>query len=197
MTQNLSWLFKNADIPIRYNLRKRQDLVTPLLQNNEVQYWLSRLTERAENKAIGDIHGSHDYRMENILGKCAILGLSKGVPEFNECMNFILDFLSEQVQKTPADALSFGNIYGYRDCEKVLDCFLPMLGYADNDAVKYIVKKRIDILYHFVKQNRYTSRKRRFAALQELYFLPSRNETELMAKCVCRCALSKWVATTT
>lgn len=120
MTQNQSWLLDNADTPIRYTLQKSQNLIAPLLQNSEVQYWLSRLAERAKSKTIGDIHGSHDYRMENILGKCAILGLSKEVPEFDKCTGFILDFLIGQTQKSADDMLSFGKLYSYRDCEKVL-----------------------------------------------------------------------------
>ncbi len=36
------------------------------LQNGEVSDWLLQLSERAKNNNIGEIHGSHDYRMKNI-----------------------------------------------------------------------------------------------------------------------------------
>ncbi len=38
------------------------------LQNGEVSDWLLQLSERAKNNNIGEIHGSHDYRMKNIFG---------------------------------------------------------------------------------------------------------------------------------
>ena len=47
--------------------------------------------------------------------------------------------------------LSFGKIYHYRDCEKVLCCFLPLLGFFDDDAVKHIVGQRLELLYNFTK----------------------------------------------
>jgi hypothetical protein len=138
--ENRQWLLENADAPIRYNLEKTAKISGYLLQNSEVTAWLSRLAERSQSQVneapdyadnIGDIHGSHDYRMENILGKCWILGLSNGISTFAEKMEFILRFLNQHIQANPPDELSFGKIYHYRDCEKVLSCFLPFLGYHD------------------------------------------------------------------
>ncbi len=79
---NKPWLLNNADIPIRYIISKSSEDKAKLLQNYEVSAWFSRLTERSKANIIGDIHGSHDYRMENILGKCWILGLSRDIPVF-------------------------------------------------------------------------------------------------------------------
>jgi hypothetical protein len=59
---------------------------------------LPRLAERSQADNIGDIHGSHDYRMENILGKCRILGLSNEISAFAEKMEFILRFLNQHIQ---------------------------------------------------------------------------------------------------
>jgi len=125
------------------------------MENYEVQYWLSQLKQRSENAELGEIHGSHDYRMENILGKCWILGLSKAIPVFAHYMDFIINFLNNHIKESREDMLSFAKIYSYRDYETVLSCFLPMLGYADEASVKYIAEKRINILYDFVKQKRY------------------------------------------
>lgn len=149
------WLLDNADIPIRHNTDKSVGNNEQLLGNTEVSAWFSRLAERSQSGNIGDIHGSHDYRMENILGKCWILGLSKQVPTFDDKMAFIIDYLNSHIQNAPADNLSFGKIYHYRDHEKVLCCFLPLLGYYNDAVVFHIVRKRIDVLYSFARNKRY------------------------------------------
>ena len=152
---SIDWLLDNADIPIKYILTKDKKYVGKLLENYEVQYWLSQIKPRSENVDIGDIHGSHDYRMENILGKCCILGLSKTIPLYSNYMRFIIDFLNKHIKNPHENGLSFGKIYSFRDYETVLSCFLPMLGYTDEASVNYITDKRITILYNFVKQKRY------------------------------------------
>lgn len=152
---NRDWLLQNADVPILYNLTHDVSLADKLLGSNEVSAWLSRLSERSAADNIGEIHGSHDYRMENILGKCWILGLSKSIASFNEKMEFILRYFNRHIQISPSDELSFGKIYHYRDHEKVLACFLPFLGYHNDPAVLHIARKRIDVLYEFTKQKHY------------------------------------------
>jgi len=152
---NKAWLLDNADVPIRNILDSSAANNKQLLQNSEVSAWLSRIAERSSADRIGDIHGSHDYRMENILGKCWLLGLSKDIPVFAEKMQFIIDYLNRHIQKAPPDDLSFGKIYHYRDCEKVLGCFLPFLGYHNDPAVLHIARERIDILYSFTQNKRY------------------------------------------
>ena len=86
---NRSWLLQNADAPIRRILAPSAENAGLLLQNSEAGAWFSRLVERSDANHIGDIHGSHDYRMENILGKCWILGLSKDIPAFADKMIII------------------------------------------------------------------------------------------------------------
>lgn len=155
MTSYQSWLLQTADAPIRYNLIRGTADAEALFQNSEVSAWFSRLAERSQAKDIGAVHGSHDYRMENILGKCWILGLSGSIPAFAEKMAFILEYLNRHIKTSPDDELSFGKIYHYRDFEKVLACFLPFLGYHSDPAVWHIVRQRIDILYDFTRQKRY------------------------------------------
>lgn len=152
---NTDWLLENADTPIKYILTENNLYLEQLKDNFEVQHWLSQLRPRSENKELGKIHGSHDYRMENILGKCCILGLSKTIQWFSKHITFILNFLNKQINEQNREKLSFEKLYSYRDYETVLACFLPMLGFGDDIAVKYITKKRIDILYNFTIQNRY------------------------------------------
>ena len=152
---NTQWLLENADLPIQINLTKDYVDSERLLQNKEVSEWFSRLEERSLADNIGDIHGSHDYRMENILGKCWILGLSKSNEKFAEKIEFITRFLNRHIQTAPPAELSFSKLYHFRDCEKVLGCFLPLLGYHDDPAVRHIVRRRIDILYDFTQKKRY------------------------------------------
>ena len=152
---NRQWLLETADVPIQANLTNSFADSERLLRNKEVSEWFSRLEERSAADNIGDIHGSHDYRMENILGKCWILGLSKNNERFAEKMKFITRFLERHIQTAPPDELSFGKLYHFRDCEKVLGCFLPLLGFHDDPAVLHTVLRRIDILYDFTRQKRY------------------------------------------
>ncbi len=152
---NTSWLLENADIPIRYILDKEKRDIEELFLNDEVSSWISRIAERSEANNIGDIHGSHDYRMENILGKCWILGLSKQSDRFAEHITFILKYIERQIQSAPVNESGFGRLYHYRDCQKVLCSFLPLLGFCDEHAVKYITNQRINILYEFTRQMRY------------------------------------------
>ena len=152
---NRQWLLLNADAPIRHILEKSAESAGRLLQNGEAAAWFSRLADRSDSNTIGDIHGSHDYRMENILGKCWILGMSNDIPAFADKMRFILRYLDRHIQTPPSDELSFGKIYHFRDCEKVLGCFLPLLGFHDDPSVLRIAQKRIDILYAFTREKRY------------------------------------------
>jgi hypothetical protein len=152
---NTDWLLDNSDFPIKYLLTKDRSYIKKFMENHEVQYWLSQLKQRSGNAELGEIHGSHDYRMENILGKCWILGLSKAIPVFAHYMDFIINYLNNHIKESREDKLSFTKIYSYRDYETVLSCFLPMLGYGNEASVKYIAGKRINILYNFVNQKRY------------------------------------------
>ena len=156
---SFEWLLENASAPIKYILTKEDKYVPEVLENFEVKYWLTRLKERSDNKDLSSIHGSHDYRYENIMGKCAILGLSQNCAafDFDKNAKFILDFLNAHIKNknTENEPLSFGKIYSYRDYETILACFLPELGYQNNPAVRYIAEKRINIAYNFTKQKRY------------------------------------------
>ena len=46
-------------------------------------------------------------------------------------------------------------IYYYRDYEKVLSCFLPLLGFYEDEAIKHIFGQRLEILYNFTKKKCY------------------------------------------
>jgi|GEM_PF-602729 len=157
---NQKWLLENADFPIKYIVTKDDSFIPPLLQNVEVKAWLERLTDRAMCGDLSAMHGSHDYRYENIVGKCYILGLNAKIPQFDSAMRVFIDFLSENISDgntahVQDEKLTFGKVYRYRDYETVLACYLPFLGYAHEESVQYVANKRVNAIYEFTKQGRY------------------------------------------
>lgn len=152
---NRNWLLVNADIPIHYNLTRDQSLIDGLLSNDEVSLWLQKLTDRVAAQDLSNIHGSHDYRYDNIMKKCFILGLNSDISQFDRSIRFFIEFLDRHITKTYDAALTFGKMYSFRDYETVLTCYLPFLGYWSEPSIQYVVRKRLGILYAFTKQKRY------------------------------------------
>ena len=148
---NREWLIENANCPIKHILGFDCDFT----ENEQVKYWLGALSDRVLCKDLSNIHGSHDYRYENIIGKCFILGLDSSVPQFDMLIRYFLDFLDKHIEQDHGETLTFGKMYAYRDCETILACYLPFLGYAHEKSVQYVAKKRADIIYDFTKQGRY------------------------------------------
>ncbi|HCS72530.1 MAG TPA: hypothetical protein DIW17_01460 [Clostridiales bacterium] len=152
---NCEWLLENASAPIRYNLAQDQSLVDELLSNDEVLAWMQKLIVRVDAQDLSNIHGSHDYRYENIIKKSFILGLNRDIPQFDCLIRFFINFLDEHIMKTYVDTLTFGKMYAFRDYETILVCYLAFMGYWNEPSVQYVVKKRLEILYNFTKQKRY------------------------------------------
>jgi hypothetical protein len=152
---NREWLIENGGYPIKYSLTQDVSFLPQLTENEEVAAWLGRLTARAAVGDLGDIHGSHDYRYENIIGKCYILGLNANVPQFDSAVRFFVSFLDRHITNTYDDALTFGKMYQYRDYETVMACYMPFLVYGEEKSVQYVAQKRADILHSFTSRNRY------------------------------------------
>ena len=127
--KNRNWLLGNADVPIRYILTHNESLVDKLLSNDEISAWMQKLTDRVTAKDLYNINGSHDYRYENIMKNCLILGLNRGIPQFDRLAHFFIDFLDGHISKTHGDVLTFGKMYAYCDYETILTCYLPFMGY--------------------------------------------------------------------
>jgi len=156
-----TWLLENAEIPIRYNLLQKYrlqeeafDLQEMLVTVPEVQYWLGQLDHRASMGMVGNIHGSHDYRFENIMGKLIQLGLRAGMPALDERCAVYRQRLAEQVAKEREPGLSFKKLYSYYDYELIPAAFLALAGYSD-PAVQQVRENRLELLYEFTKQQRY------------------------------------------
>lgn len=152
---NCEWLLENADFPIRYILTHDQSLVDGLLSNKEVSAWLQRLTDRIVAQDLSNIHGSHDYRFDNIMKKCFILGLNADISQFDRLVHFFIEFLDTHITKIYDEALTFGKVYAFRDYETILACYLPFLGYWNEPSVQYVVRKRLEIIYDFTRQKQY------------------------------------------
>jgi hypothetical protein len=152
---NKQWLIQNAETPIRYILTRDSSLADTITENEEVKIWLSKLSDRALSGDLSNIHGSHDYRYENITGKCFILGLNAKIAPFGIAMRYFINFLDGHIGKFPGDTLTFGKMYHYRDGETVMACFMPFLGYTYEKSVRYVAEKRLNIVYNFAKQGRY------------------------------------------
>ena len=105
---NCEWLLENASAPIRYNLAQDQSLVDELLSNDEVLAWMQKLIVRVDAQDLSNIHGSHDYRYENIIKKSFILGLNRDIPQFDCLIRFFINFLDEHIMKTYVDTLTLG-----------------------------------------------------------------------------------------
>jgi hypothetical protein len=155
MDDNKTWLIEHGDIPIQYQLTHNKDLIEGLLKNVECNYWLGQLKQKVSNSDMSNIHGSHDYRTENILGKCWLLGMRREVIEFDALMKMYIDFLDVHVNTQHKNGTTYQRIYAYYDYETVLSCFLPFLGYSSEPSVINITNKRIDYLYDFTKEKRY------------------------------------------
>lgn len=148
------WLIANGDVPIQYALSKELSLKDDLLKNDEVSYWLERLKQRSDANELGKIHGSHDYRMENILGKLWLLGFNRSIPELDTSLNFIFEFLHQHI-KNQNRGSGFGAIYSNLDYELILAAYMPFFGYYDDEAVQYIARKRINLLYAFIESQNF------------------------------------------
>lgn len=161
---NRNYLLKNAGAPIRYILTKDTALIPEVMGNFEAVEWLRRFKAWAEQyewcgiggNNYGDVHGSDDRRLINIIGKCFILGIDKNFAEFDNIMSIYLAALEKQVNKQLPDGNpAFWKMYEYRDYETYMSAYFPLMGYHDNASVRYITNKRINCVYEFTKQKRY------------------------------------------
>lgn len=152
---NTQWLLENAGYPVRYSLTHDASYIAPMMENEEVKSWFERLSNRMIFSDLSNIHGSHGYRYENIIGKCFILGLDSQIPIFDSLINFFVSFLDKHITEECDEKLTFGKIYHYRDYETIIACYLPFLGYAQEKSVRYIADKRVNLIYEFTRENRY------------------------------------------
>jgi|LSQX01.1.fsa_nt_gb hypothetical protein len=153
---NKKWLLENSNIPIKFNLNL--DSISSnneFLQFPEVQYWMSYLKKYYETNCMPKIHGSHDYRFENIMGKLVQLGAYSEIESFHQYVSIYLNFLHGHIQRANKDPLSFGKVYQSYDYELIIATFLSQAGYFKDYAIQYVFQKRLNILYSFAIEKRY------------------------------------------
>ena len=156
------WLLANGGVPIRYNLfklysmnRETCEIQEELNQFPEVQYWLEQLEEREEKGIqLEKIHGSHDYRYENIMRKLSQLGYQSGTEDMDCRCEVYRQALFRWVTEERGAGLSFKKLYSYYDHELIIAVFLALAGYRDK-AIRQVAEKRINILFEFTCQKRY------------------------------------------
>lgn len=146
---------ENGNDIIKYHITKDIEHLDNLKDNYEVEYWFDQFMKHYNSGCIENVHGSHDYRIENILGKLWLLGLNSQVQWFDEKMKYILDFLEQHTKREHDNANNFNRIYQNHDYETVLSCFLPWLGYGNSEAINRIVNKRIQYIYDFIQEGRF------------------------------------------
>lgn len=158
---NIDWLNKVASDPIKLNLLYMNGeevdysyYEEKLLDNPQVRYWIDQL-KQAVSKPIAKIHGSHDYRYENIMGKLYTLGVRRGMKNFDTYMDVYLNFLNEHVKREKCQDVYVNEIYANYDYELIIATFLAMMGYQNEPCVRYVIGKRIDLLYDFSKEKNY------------------------------------------
>ena len=153
---NREFLLANAGAPIRYALTKDASLLPEVLANEEVRLWLRRLEDWVAHDFWRNVHGSHDYRYVNIIGKCFNLGLDRGVAALDQLICPILGELRRRISEPAEEGCpGFGKMYRYCDGETIIAAYFPWMGYHGEDSVRYVADKRIDIVYEFARQKRY------------------------------------------
>ena len=143
-TKICEWLMENADAPIRYRIARElirdkqaaQGIEQELLENKQVQKWLSNL--RNENPPTRHTyeHGCFDVCLENALPKLVQLGLHGGLQSL---MDAASNYLSREMN-LDYRWLSV-NIYSLAD--------------ISNDKITKTMLENLNLMYRFVQQRTY------------------------------------------
>ena len=165
-----SWLFENSGPVIRYRTATElftsekpfdiQQVADEMLQSRQVQKWFKNLvpprlllnnpttTPHVLSSGIMEVHGSKPNNLENVLGKLTDFGVKKGVPELDERTvpyRKWLDGISERPGLNVFDSFSMGMVAD----------FLARASYADEPAVRRVLKERLDTVYDFTRKGDY------------------------------------------
>lgn len=150
--ESLNWLLKNSGPPIRYRTytellrktseRKTELLKEDLLSSNLVQFWLNNLRPDFDKNAL---HSGRSEAFENAMGKLYEFGLRKGVKALDKKTKPFRLWLAQQI-RLPNE--------GYFPVfhRTIVATFLSMTGYANEDAVKTMILKRLETIYPFAKK---------------------------------------------
>ena len=147
----LDWLMDNADAPIRYRVAREllkdeklaKKIEPELLENKEIQKWLTNLKPNDPPQYWLMEHGSFDFNLENAMSKCVQLGLHGGMPQMYDAVALYIGRMKNKYAEKPCrnDGVFTAN-------------FLSLGTINDDDTLKYMLGS-LDEMYNFAKQNRY------------------------------------------
>jgi len=150
LNESIHWLVRNAGPVIRY--RTATDLLheearapateRDLLTSNLVRFWLGNLNTDPNRKTL---HGAKTGAYENVMGKLYEFGLRKGNPTLDHKTRVHRKWLKQQIRLSNEGYLPVFH-------RTLTAAFLAMVGYADDEAVKEWVSRRLETVYVFAKQ---------------------------------------------
>jgi len=113
-----------------------------LLSSNLVQFWLNNLRPDFDKNVL---HSGRSEAFENAMGKLYEFGLRKGVKALDKKTKPFRLWLAQQI-RLPNE--------GYFPVfhRTIVATFLSMTGYANEDAVKTMILKRLETIYPFAKK---------------------------------------------
>jgi hypothetical protein len=150
MNRSLEWLMNNAGPVIRYRtaielLREENEVESmkkELLSSNLLQFWLANLNPNFGRNAL---HGARKETYENVMGKLYEFGLRKGDKALDNKIKPFLQWLSQEIRR-PNEGY-FPVLY-----RTLVAAFLAMTGYAEGEAVKAWILRRLETIYSYAKE---------------------------------------------
>jgi len=148
--ETLDWLMNNSGPVIRYRTAldllheeaRAPALEKHLLASSLVRFWLGKLNPNPNRKTL---HGAKTETYENVMGKLYEFGLRKG--------NSTLDSKTKPFRKWLKQQIKLSN-EGYLPVfhRTLTAAFLVLTGYAEDEAVKEWVLRRLETVHAFAKQ---------------------------------------------
>lgn len=152
--ESSDWLMNNSGPAIRYRTvtellhekARAPGLEKDLLASNLVRFWLGNLKNHPDRKTL---HGAKTETYENVMGKLYEFGLKQGNPTLDGKTKAFRGWLKQQIRLSNE---------GYLPVffRTLTAAFLVMVGYADDEAVKEWVLRRLETVYAFAKQGSLT-----------------------------------------
>jgi hypothetical protein len=148
--ESLDWLMNNAGPVIRYRTAtellheeaRAPALEKDLLASNLVRFWLGNLNTNPNRKTL---HGARTETYENVMGKLFEFGLKRGNPTLDSRTKVFRSWLKQQIRLSNEGYLPVFH-------RTLTAAFLVMTGYADDEAVKEWVLRRLETVYAFAKK---------------------------------------------
>ena len=160
------WLMDNADAPIRYRVAREllcdekaaEKIEKELLENREVQYWLSILKPQTPPQHWSMEHGSFDFCLENALPKIVKLGLHGGFSQLRDALIYYIDKMKRvesldfYIGKMQNIAVSYRK--GQLFFAVLIANLLSLANINDESTLKFMLGS-LDEMYNFTQKKIY------------------------------------------